>query len=114
MGIGGLASRFFGRAMRLETSTESWATRASGSRGMPGLLPRPRSEACSKRLPHAGSGAFPRLILSLTAMKTHPGAGNLQVATKPVLAFSKNAQGPNQAAAIVERIAVEPQNYAKY
>ena len=68
---------FFGRAMRLETSTESRATRASVSRGMPGLLSRQRSMACSKGLPHARSGAFPRLIVSLTVMETHPGAGNL-------------------------------------
>ena len=37
----------------------------------------PKEHGLLKRLPPARSGAFPRLILSLTVMKTHPGAGNL-------------------------------------
>ena len=41
-----------------------------------GLLSR-QAWPASEGLPHARSGAFPRPILSLTVMKTHPGAGNL-------------------------------------
>ena len=77
MGVGGVASMIF-RARRA-TRNFHWIV-GHACECLPrhaGAAFQARSLACSKGLPHARSGAFPRLILSLTVMKTHPGAGNL-------------------------------------
>ena len=67
-----------------------------------------------KGCPVQDLGAFPRLILSLPVARTRLlSSVPRQVAQNPM--HSPNArQGPNQAAAFVERIAVVSQNCSKY
>ena len=66
-----------------------------------------------KGCPVQDLGAFPRLILSLPVARTRLLSSIPRGRAQPE-ASSKKWQGPNQAAAFVERIAVVPQNCSKY
>ena len=85
------------------------------SLGTPGLLSRPWSMGNLKKgLPHARFGGFPRLILSLPVVRTRGRGLNTLTGRAQPAAFQQICQGPNQAAALVERIAVERQNCSEY
>ena len=81
---------------------------------VPGLLSGKGALPAQTGCPLQDLGAFPRLILSLPVARTRLLSSiPRQVAQNPMHS-AKVAKAPKPGAAIVERIAVEPQNCSKY